>query len=156
MDQALQTEAASHVMRKRRIIILSLVAVIVLALVGFMAAARSKKRAQSAMCAGMLFPLTFVAMEWTAENRSDRYPTNLTYLSNYVATRWLICPCDSSRRPASDWSSFTPDNSSYELVTPGVARTDTNSIFLRCRVHGHTSYTDSTVFDGTRRRHKFD
>ncbi|SRR5260221_2501980 len=142
-------------MRKRRVIIFSLVAVIALASVGFVAAARSKKRAQSAMCAGMLFPLTFVAMEWATEH-GDRYPTNLLYLSDQVATRWLICPCDSSRRPASDWSSFTPEHSSYELVSPGIAQSDTNSVFLRCRVHGHLSYTDSTVFDGTRRRRKFD
>src|SRR4051812_20198675 len=142
-------------MRKRRVILIGLVSVVVLAAVGYAALSRSKKRAQSASCAGMLFPLTFVAMEWATEH-GDRYPTKLLYLSNQVATRWLICPCDSSRRPASDWSSFTPEHSSYELVSPGIAQSDTNSVFLRCRVHGHMSYTDATVFDGTRRRHKFD
>ena len=85
-----------NVMRKRRVIIFSLVALIAIASVGFVAAARAKTRAQSAACAGMLFPLTFVAMEWATEH-GDRYPTNLLYLSNQVATRWLICPSDSSR-----------------------------------------------------------
>lgn len=103
----------------------------------------------------MLFPLTFVGMEWATEH-GDHYPTNLLYLSNQVGTRWLVCPSDSSRWPPSDWSSFTPEQSSYELVSPGIAQIDTNSVFLRCRVHGHMSYTDATVFDGTRRRHKFD
>src|SRR5438093_3957858 len=131
-------------MRKRRVIILSLVAFIVIASVGFVAAARSKKKAQSASCAGMLFPLTFAAMEWAAEN-GERYPTNLMYLSNQVATRWLICPSDSAHHVAQDWSSFTADHSSYELISPGIAQSDTNSVFLRCRVHGHMSYTDSTV-----------
>jgi hypothetical protein len=142
-------------MGKRRASVISLVAVLVLALVG-LAAARAKKRAESATCVGMLFPLEFVAIQWAQEHGSDRYPTNLTYLSNHVATRWLICPRDSRRRRASDWSSFTPEHSSYELVTPGVARADTNSVFLRCRIHGHMAYVDHTVFDGTRRRHKFD
>lgn len=95
-------------------------------------------------------------MESAEESQSDRYPTHLTYLSNYLATKWMICPSDSSRRAASDWASFTPGHSSYELVTPGLVRTDTNSVFLRCRVHGHMAYSDHTVFDGTRRRHKFD
>ena len=139
-------------MRKRRILILSFVALIAIA---FVTLARSKKRALSASCAGRLFPLTFVAMVWATEH-GDRYPTNLFYLSNQVAARWLICPSDSSRQPASDWSSFAPDHSSYELVSPGIAPADTNSVFLRCRVHGHMSYTDATVFDGKRRRHKFD
>src|SRR5688572_6208241 len=136
-------------MRKRYVIVISLITVVVLGSVALVAAARSKKRAQSAMCAGMLFPLTFVAREWAAEH-DDCYPTNMLYLSNEVATRWLICPCDSSRRPASDWSTFTPEHSSYELVSAGIAQSDTNSVFLRCRIHGHMSYTDITVFDGTR------
>src|SRR5262245_49651331 len=142
-------------MLKRRVIIFSLVALIALTSAGLVAVARGKKRSQSASCAGMLFPLTFVAMEWAIEH-DERYPTNLFYLSNQVAPRWLICPCDSSRWPANDWSSFTPEHSSYELVSPGIAQSDTNSVFLRCRVHGHMSYTDATVFDGTRRRPKFD
>ena len=100
--------------------------------------------------------MEFVAMERAEEGQSDRYPADLTYLSNRLATKWMICPSDSSRRAASDWSSFTPEHSSYELVTPSLVRTDTNSVFLRCRVHGHMAYSDHTVFDGTRRRHKFD
>ena len=87
---------------------------------------------------------------------SDRYPLNITYLSNQAPTRLLICPSDSSRRPAMNWSSFTLEHSSYELVTPGLLRIDTNAVFLRCRVHGHTAYGDFTVFDGKRRHHKFD
>jgi hypothetical protein len=102
-----------------------------------------------------LFPLTFAAKQWAADE-GGRYPTNLLYLSNQVATRWLICPADSSRHAAADWASFTPEHSSYELVSPGIAESDANSVFLRCRVHGRASYTDSTVFDGIRRRHKFD
>jgi hypothetical protein len=128
---------------------------VAIASVGFGAATRAKKQAQAASCAGMLFPLTFGAREWAEEN-GDRYPTNFLYLSNQVSTRWLICPSDSVRHAAADWSSFTPEHSSYELVSPGIAQADTNSVFLRCRVHGHMSYADVTVFDGKRRRHKFD
>lgn len=143
-------------MRGRRTIVIGLLAVTILAAAGFITTARSKKRAQSSMCAGVLFPLTFVAREWAEGNGGDRYPADLTYLSNQVPTRWLICPCDSSRPPASNWASFTPEHSSYELTTPGIPCADTNSAFLRCRIHGHTSYTDSTVFDGIRRRRKYD
>jgi hypothetical protein len=78
------------------------------------------------------------------------------YLSNDAPVRWMICPADVSRHCASNWSSFTPENSSYEIVSPGIALEDTNSVFLRCRVHGHVSYADMTVFDGARRRHKYE
>ncbi len=122
----------------------------------FVLTARARARAHSLMCAGRLFPLTFIAMEWAEENESDRYPTDISYLSNRIVVKWLICPSDTSRQSASDWSSFTPEHSSYEIVSPGLLRTDTNSPLLRCRVHGHTSYGDFTVFDGVRRRHKYE
>jgi hypothetical protein len=141
-------------LRRRITTILSVVIVLVAA--GVVFTLRSRTRAHSMMCAGRLFPMMFVAMEQAEESQSEYYPTDLTYLSNRIATKWLICPSDTSRYAASDWSSFTPEHSSYELVTPGLVRTDTNSVFLRCRVHGHMAYGDHTVFDGVRRRHKFD
>ena len=120
----------------------------------FVITARSRARAHSLACAGRLVPLTFVAMEWADEVGKDRYPTNLTYLSNRWPAEWLICPSDTSRQSASNWSSFTQENSSYEIVSPGLLQSDTNSPFLRCRIHGHLSYTDFSVFDGVRRRNK--
>src|SRR5262245_57126471 len=130
-------------MRKRSIFII-LLAIVLLVAVGAAFTLRSRTRGYSMMCAGRLFPMEFVAMASAEESQSDRYPTDLTYLSNHLATKWMICPSDSSRRAASDWSSFTPEHSSYELVTPGLVRTDTNSVFLRCRVHGHMAYSDHT------------
>ena len=142
-------------MRRRSfLIIVSALALLITGGVFF--TSRARTRAYSMMCAGRLFPMEFVAMDRAEESQSDRYPTDLIYLSNHLATKWMICPSDSSRHAASDWSSFTPEHSSYELVTPGLVRTDTNSVFLRCRIHGHMAYSDHTVFDGTRRRHKFD
>jgi len=139
-------------MHRRRIVI-STLAVLLLATTGFLVIL-NRKRAESRMCAGRLFPLTFSAMMW-ANEREEHYPTNLMYLSSEWRVRWLICPSDSLRKPAQDWESFDPDrNSSYEIVSPGIAQSDTNLAFLRCRVHGHLSYSDITVFDGQRRRPK--
>jgi hypothetical protein len=54
----------------------------------------------------------------------------------------------------SRWAVFTPADSSYEIVTPGLKDGDTNGVFLRCRIHGYLGYADATVFDGVRRRTK--
>jgi len=141
----------------RRATIVSLVAVHAVVAAGLLIGARaSRGRAHSMMCAGRMFPMTFVALQWAENTGSNGLPTRLTYLSNDLAVRWMICPAETSRRPASTWSSFTAENSSYEIVSPGIRDADTNSVFLRCRVHGHMAYPDMTVFDGARRRRKFE
>jgi hypothetical protein len=140
-------------MRRRRAVI-GTVAILLVA-TGFLVTVLNRKRAESRMCAGRLFPLTFSAMMW-ANEREEHYPTNLMYLSSEWRARRLICPSDTLRKPAQDWDSFDPDrNSSYEIVSPGIVQGDTNRAFLRCRIHGHLSYTDATVFDGERRRRKY-
>ena len=58
------------------------------------------------------------------------------------------------RQAAANWVTFTPADSSYEIVTPGLPDGDTNGVFLRCKIHGHLGYADATVFDGVRRRTK--
>ena len=136
-------------MATRRLIAIGLLAVVAVGFVIYTGAAR--RRAQSLMCAGRMFPLTFAALQWAQDTGSNHLPASLTYLSNDLPVRLMVCPADDSRRCASGWSSFRPDNSSYEIVAPG-----TNSVFLRCRFHGHKSYADMTVFDGVRRRRKFE
>jgi len=146
-------------MRHRRSIIIALLAVVVVgvALLVVRACQAAHQRAQASSCAGRMFPFTFAAFQWMQDNKSSRFPTNLAYLSSEGApVRWLVCPRDTSRTAAADWASFTPEHSSYEIVSPGMAEHDTNSVFLRCRIHAHLAYGDMTVFDGVRRRHKFE
>jgi hypothetical protein len=67
----------------------------------------------------------------------------------------LICPGDHVRKPATNWAAFTPENSSFEIVTSNLVDGDPNGVFLRCKIHGdHIGYSDGTVFDGIRRRTK--
>jgi hypothetical protein len=144
-------------MRIRRSIVITLLAVAAVVAGGMVLGARAARRhAWSVSCAGRMFPLTFIALQWAEDSGTNRLPTGLTYLSSNLAVRWMVCPADGSRRSASSWSSFTPEHSSYEIVSPGIGQDDTNSVFLRCRIHGHMAYADMTVFDGARRRHKFE
>ena len=68
-----------------------------------------------------------------------------------TSTKLLICPGDHVRTMAKDWKSLTAANISYEIVAPGVDVKEMNTVFVRCRLHGHQGYVDMTVFDGIRR-----
>jgi hypothetical protein len=57
----------------------------------------------------------------------------------------LLCPSDTNRTVAVSWDSLTPENITYEVVTPGLAVTNTNSPFLRCPIHGLVVFTDGSV-----------
>jgi hypothetical protein len=96
----------------------------------------------------------FAARLW-ADDHEDQLPSDFLSMSNeLIITKILICPGDHLRLKAGNWTAFTSENSSYEIVTPGLRDSDTNSVFLRCKVHGNLGFADGTVFDGVRRRLK--
>lgn len=99
--------------------------------------------------------ICIAARTWAMDN-NDYMPSDFLSMSNELATpRVLVCPGDHSRRPAASWASWTPDQSSYEIVTPHLPEGDANGVFLRCKVHhDHLGYADGTVFDGIARRTK--
>jgi hypothetical protein len=93
---------------------------------------------------------------WAMDN-DERLPTDFASMSNEInTTKILVCAADHKRRPATNWASLTLENCSYELLSPGLPATNSDTAVLRCIVHGHVGYLDATVFDGVRRRHKFD
>jgi hypothetical protein len=104
-------------------------------------------------CGDYMCMLTLGAQEWSMDH-GGYMPAELGSLTNeLVSPRYFVCPGDHSRRPALDWQSFTPDQVSYQVVTPRLRVGDTNSVFLRCRVHpDHVSYADGTVLEGKGRR----
>ena len=113
-----------------------------------------RQRAESVSCGNQMASIALVARFW-AEDHDHYLPTNFLCLSNELSTpRLLTCPSDHASPQAVDWSSFGTANSSYEIVSPRVVESDTNSVFFRCKVHGHLGYGDGTVFDGKRRRTK--
>jgi hypothetical protein len=108
-------------------------------------------------------------------------PTPPTFNGGFPEACWITLPHDATVRLRASWyghgtqegsdlrvpfyhelavpagtTNFTPENCTYEILAPGMRSDDTNIAFLRCTIHGHLGYSDSTVFDGVRRRHKFD
>jgi hypothetical protein len=142
----------NHTFRRVIIILTTLIATAVIALL--LALPILKRKAESIQCGNYMASIGCAARLWASEH-DGHLPSDLLSLSIEIGTpKILICPSDHSRRPAASWSTFTPINSSYEIVTPNLKDGDTNGIFLRCKIHGHLGYADATVFDGTRRRTK--
>jgi len=142
-------------MRSRKFIIVATVVAVAFA-VGAYATGRAKRWARSMSCGNYMCSICCAARSWAADN-SGKMPSDFLSMSNELATpRVLICDADRSRRAASNWASFTPDLSSYEIVALDLRDGDTKGVFMRCRIHkDHIGYADGTVFDGTRRRTKF-
>ena len=116
---------------------------------------RLKRHEESVQCGNIMCSIGCVAVMWANDDKHTNLPSDLISMSNeLVIPRILICPGDHSRRPAASWASFTTNDSSYEIVTPGLRAWDSNGVFLRCKIHGHLGYGDATVFDGERRRTK--
>jgi len=142
-------------MRIRRSIIISSLAVLAVGGAAFVVTARAaQRRAQSLNCASSVVSICHVGRLW-AEDHGGSFPTNFISMSNVLSSPKILSCVPARRSRASDWSAFTPDNCTYEIVTPGVPESATNTVFLRCTVHGHLGYPDTTVFDGVRRRGKF-
>jgi hypothetical protein len=116
---------------------------------------RAREKAESLNCASTVVSICFAARLW-ADDHGDKLPASFAAMSNeLVSPKILHCPSDHTRPRASTWNEFSTQHLSYELLKPGMSTVETNSPWLRCRVHGHLGYTDFTVFDGARRRGKF-
>ncbi len=141
-------------MRRRRSILIGLCVIIVAGAVAFVLGVRAaQRRAQSLICASSVVSIGYAGHLW-ADDHGGRFPSNFVCMSNEVVTP-MVLSCLPARRTR-DWSAFTPNNCTYEIVTPGVHEDATNTVFLRCTIHGHLGYPDGTVFDGVRRRGKFE
>jgi hypothetical protein len=126
----------------------------------------AKHRAESMNCSSYLrLNLGLIAQQWAATH-GNRMPTNYDCMRIRQSDRredermllpeprFWVCPSD-KRNPMTglrDSSSFRADLASYEIVSPGVANTETNAVFFRCKIHGHLCYVDGSVFDGVKRR----
>jgi hypothetical protein len=115
----------------------------------------SKRRAESLQCASAITSICLAAHVW-AEDNGGFMPTNFICMSNEISAPKILSCVAARRTPTENWADFRPENCTYEILAPGMRVDDTNTAFLRCTIHGHLGYSNSTVFDGVRRRHKFD
>jgi hypothetical protein len=131
---------------------------ILLAMAGVFASrlAAAKRRAQSQSCVGRMTAINLAGRLYASDN-GGHFPSNFISMSNELVTpKVLHCSGENGHVWATNWESFTDLNCSYEMVTPGAREDATNTVFIRCRVHGIRGFVDGTILDGTQKRHKFE
>lgn len=111
----------------------------------------TKRRVEQEDCSSRMYGVLCAAVLWSADN-GGRLPSDFLSMTNELSTpKILVCPGDRLHQMATSWASFTTNNSSYEIVAPGIYKTDTNVVFLRCKFHGYVGYSDGRVLDDSGR-----
>lgn len=138
-------------MRKRRPSLLSWFVTVAFAAT-ILGCSTQGRHAEAVTCGNQMIAIGFGLRIWADDNGDGYLPSDMLSMSNEVATpKILLCPSDYSRHAATNWSSFTSSNCSYEIVTKGLRAGDTNATFLRCPIHGYVLRADGAVFYGDRR-----
>jgi len=117
--------------------------------------AKAKEKAMSINCVNNLKQFGLAVRVWALDN-NDSNPPNVLSMSNELSTpKILVCPADTNRPVAADWSSFTMANCSYEFLVPDEKDADKESlrVSVRCPIHGHIGLCDGSVMSKVAKDH---
>ena len=102
-------------------------------------------RADTTGCANNLKQLGLAVKTWALDN-DDRFPTHVLEMTNEMATpKILVCPADTGRQPAANWSTFTAANCSYEYLAAAASAEEPNRVVFRCPIHNNVLLADGSV-----------
>jgi len=117
--------------------------------------AKAKEKALSIACVNNLKQFGLAVRVWGLDN-NDSNPPNIVCMSNELSTpKILVCPADTNRPVAADWSSFTMANCSYEFLVPAEKDADKEPlrVSVRCPIHGHVGLCDGSVISFVTKNH---
>jgi hypothetical protein len=118
------------------------------------ALARAKERARKITCVGHIKQINLAAIIWSQERQLTLPPDFLTMSNELDTPKLLVCPADSGKTAAADWSQFDATrNLSYEFVLPGarLSAEGGERIVFRCPIHENVGLTDGSVQQGKNR-----
>jgi hypothetical protein len=134
----------------KRWLLILIVIFAVLAVTIIVALPAFKRHAELVSCSNQMHAVLFAAALLWPNEHSGHLPSDFLSMSNELGTpRILICPGDHLHQPSTSWASFTTNNCSYEIVSPGLLKSDTKSIFMRCSIHGYVGYADDRLLDSS-------
>ena len=142
---------------KRSRLILLLAVILMIAAAGglWWSLDRAQQRARKQNCLSNMVAINLAGRLW-ATDHGEHFPRTLSGMSNELNTpKVLYCIADPKalalQTKASSWDALDERRYSYEIVNPGISEENTNTVFLRCKKHGHLGYVDGSVFNGERR-----
>ena len=121
------------------------------------ALAKAKDKAQRINCVNNIKQIGLAARIWSNEH-GGKFPPDFTSMSNELATpNILVCPGDSSKTRAMNWSQFGPGNVTYEYLEPGIEeKTAAQTVVFQCPIHGSIGLGDGSVQQGSRRTRRLE
>jgi len=104
-----------------------------------------KEKAQRIACINNIKQIGLAARLWANDN-NDHFPPDFLNMSNELnSAKVLICPADTNRPVALNWSGFGPANVSYEMLSPAVSEIDAAVVFVRCPIHNNVGLVDGSA-----------
>ncbi|MBN2506734.1 MAG: DUF4190 domain-containing protein [Verrucomicrobia bacterium] len=109
----------------------------------------AKAKAQSTTCLNNIRRIGLAALIYATDHNGVLPPDFLSMSNALASPKILVCPNDTTRTRATDWSTFTPANVSYEYLHPATKEADVRrTAIFRCPFHGHQGYGDGSVTAG--------
>ena len=116
---------------------------------------RAMAQAQKQNCRSNMASIGLAGRMWSNDH-DEHWPRTFTEMSNECSSpKVLICQAapgaEKLRQQMGSWATFDERRSSYEILNPGASETNQDTVFFRCKIHGHLGYVDGSIFDGSRR-----
>ncbi|MGA2660311.1 MAG: hypothetical protein ABSH34_22670 [Verrucomicrobiota bacterium] len=116
--------------------------------------ADAREKAAAAQCVNNLKQLSIAFKTWALDN--DFLPPNILCMSNEIGeTLVLVCPSDTGRQAAANWSAYSSANCSYEYLGGSGGRCDQEPfrVLFRCPNHGSIGLANGSVQMGVAKAH---
>jgi hypothetical protein len=119
------------------------------------ALAKAKDKAQRINCVNNMKQIGLAARMWSNDH-GGKFPPDFASMSNELVTPMiLVCPGDSSKTRAMNWSEFGPGNLTYEYLEPGIdEKVAAQTVVFQCPVHDNIGMGDGSVQQGGQRTRK--
>src|SRR5208282_4626915 len=106
---------------------------------------KAKARAERINCVNNLKQLGLAVRIWSNDN-TNVFPSDVLLMTNEMGSpKILACPSDKAHQPATDWSSCSLANVSYEFLAPSASEDEPTRVLFLCRIHGNVGLCDGSV-----------